>query len=168
MATTLSGNIGVTLAFDYQKIDDFNNVLDSPSFSYAFALVDGTGAGQAQKFFRDRRTVTTGANDDLDLSGTLTDAFGETLAFTAIKGILIYSVPENSTNLTVGLSSAPFVSWLGGTTPTLGPIIPGGMFFLYRPDAAGYAVTATTADILRITNAAGASATYEIILVGDA
>jgi hypothetical protein len=41
------------------------------------------------------------------------------------------------------------------------------MLLLVAPDAAGYAVTATTADILRVTNGgAGTSVVYEIVILG--
>src|SRR5688572_828573 len=100
MATTLAGVISLTLGFDYQKIDDFGNVLDAPNFSYPFTITDGTGASQAQKLLRDQRTVADGADDDIDLSGATDDAFGEALAFIAIKGMLIYSAAANTTNLT--------------------------------------------------------------------
>jgi hypothetical protein len=72
----------------------------------------------------------------------------------------------NTTNLTIGGGSAPITGFLGSTTPTIGPIRPGGFVFLGCGDAAGLgAITATTADILRITNSSGASATYQIGIV---
>jgi hypothetical protein len=42
----------------------------------------------------------------------------------------------------------------------------GGMLLLYAPDATGFAVTAATADQLKITNSAGASCDYDIVIVG--
>lgn len=45
---------------------------------------------------------------------------------------------------------------------------PGGTLLITNPGATGYAVTATTADLLRIENAdIGAAATYDIIIAGD-
>lgn len=73
----------------------------------------------------------------------------------------------NTTALTIGGGSNPVVGFLGGTTPTIGPIRPGGFVFIACPDAAGIgAVTAGTGDILRIANASGAAAVYQIAILG--
>jgi hypothetical protein len=136
------------------------------NYSFALALAAGTGAGQGNQIFQDRRTLTTGANESLDLAGTLTNLLGQTITFTKVKLIFIASLSTNTTALTVGAGSNPFVTFLGGTTPTVGPINPGGFFAIGDPGATGYVVTATTADILKVTNAAGASATYDIIIIG--
>lgn len=167
MATVLTSQLSFAFAFDYQNDGPFNTVVDAVSYSKSFALTSGVDIDQATKMFRGQRTVTTGADDDLDLATGLVDAFGVPLVFTCIKGLWIHPLPTNTTNLTIGLSAAPFATWLGGTTPTVGPIVPGGVLFVYNPSAAGYVVTATTADILRITNAAGASAVYDIFIFGE-
>jgi hypothetical protein len=167
MATSFSALMGMSFSINYQNLNDFNNAVDNFTKSYTYSLTDGTAANQAQKLFRDQRTVTTGANDDLDLAGVLLDSFGQTLTFTAIKGIWVFSLTTNTTNLTIGAGANPFATWLGGTTPTVGPIVPGGALFVYRPDAAGYTVTAGTGDILRIANSAGASAVYDIAIIGE-
>ncbi len=44
---------------------------------------------------------------------------------------------------------------------------PGGAIALVAPDATGYAVTAGTADQLKVANSAGGtSVTYDIIIIG--
>ena len=65
-------------------------------------LADGTGTNQANRAYMATRTILTGANDDLDLNGVLTDVFGNLLSLTIVKGIIIRSDPANTTNLTVG------------------------------------------------------------------
>ncbi len=134
-------------------------------------LTDGTVADAADLLFIDERTVASATNDDLDLAGSLSDAFGNTLTFAEIVAILVINGPitgsANTTDLTIGAGSNPFVGFLGGTTPTIGPIGPSGVVFIACPDAGGIgAVTASTADILRIANSSGASATYQIAILG--
>ena len=59
-----------------------------------------------------------------------------------------------------------FVTWLNAAADKV-KINPGGMFALYDPSAAAYAVTASTGDILRITETGSSNAvTYNIILIG--
>ena len=142
-----------------------------PTLRNSEALANGTAAGQADLYYIGERTVADGANDDLDLAGVITDALGNTFDAAEIVGVMIINKPSgsgnNTTDLTIGGGSNPFIGFLGGTTPTIGPLKPGATFFLASSDAAGLgAVTAGTGDILRITNGAGAANTYQIALLG--
>jgi len=132
------------------------------------ALTDGTGANKARKIFSDQRTLSTGANENLDLAGVLTDVFGTTLTFTNIKAIYISGASANTTNLTL---TAPGVNGFAGLFAALGDgiaIPPDGKFLAIAPGASGFgAVTAGTADLLNMANAAGASATYDIVIIGE-
>ena len=136
------------------------------------AWADGVGAGQANLLFTDERTVASGASDTIDLAGVLQDALGATIAGVELVGLMIVNAPKNvaapanTTNLTVGAGSNPLVGWLGGTTPTVGPIRPGGVLERFETDAAGMCpITAGTGDILTIANSAGAAATYQIVIL---
>jgi hypothetical protein len=141
----------------------------TPTIEKIQRLTDGTTANKADLIYADERTVTTGANDDIDLSGVLTDAFGVTIAAAEIVAIMIINGPisgtANSTDLTIGAGSNPFIGFLGATD-TIGPIKPAGVFMLAAGDAAGIGtVVAGTGDILRIANSSGASATYQIAII---
>jgi hypothetical protein len=144
-------------------------VVASVPLSYAFAevLSGGTGANQANQIFMDRRTLTTGATESLDLAGALTNLLGQTITFTKVKLILIVNPATNTTSLTVGnAASNQFATFLGAVTHTVGPINPGGFFAIGDPGANGYAVVAATGDLLKIANSAGASITYDIVIIG--
>ena len=136
---------------------------------YIVNLASGTGAGQADKVFHDTRTLGASANEDLDLNGAaLTDAFGVGLAFVRIKGLFVAAAAANPNPITVGgAASNGFVSWTGAATDKVS-VRPGGVFALFTgaADATGYAVTAATADLLRVTAGAGGNHSYDVILVG--
>ncbi|MDT0306125.1 hypothetical protein RM780_04000 [Streptomyces sp. DSM 44917] len=135
----------------------------------AVALTSGTGAGQADLVFSDRRTLAASASEDLDLAGVLTDALGATVSFARIKGLIISAAAANTNNVIVGgASSNGFVSWVGGATHTV-TVRPGATLALIagQADATGYAVTAGTGDLLHIANSAGStSVTYDVVLIG--
>lgn len=139
----------------------------SKSVSLSFAT--GTAAGQADLIFSDERTLGASANEDLDLAGGLTGAFGATLTFVKIKGIFIAASSANTNNIIVGgAASNQFVNWVGAGTHTV-TVKPGGVFLLSdgEGDLAGYGVTAGTGDLLRIANSgAGTSVTYDIVIWG--
>lgn len=133
-------------------------------------FTDGTTANAADIVFMDQRAVATASNDDIDLAGSLSDAFGNTITMVEVVAVLVINEPitgaANTTDLTIGAGTNPFVGFLGGTTPTVGPIGPGGVFYIACPDAGGLGtVTAGTADILRIANSSGATANYQIAIL---
>lgn len=151
--------------------NDFGTPLFTPEIAALIELANGTGVAQADLIFVDERTVASASNDDLDLAGVLANALGGTLTFVEIVAIIIINAPKsgaaNTTNLTIGGGTNPFVGFLGGTTPTIGPIRPGGFVMLGAPADVGIGtVTAGTGDILRIANSSGAGATYQIGIVG--
>lgn len=132
---------------------------------YDAELLSGTGVNQVDKIFADQRSLASGATEDLDLVGTaLTDPFGVTVSFTKVKGVFLAASANNTTNLTIGNGTNPFVGPFGAGTHSL-QLQPGGMIWLFAPHT-GWTPTATTADILKVANAAGATATYNVTIIG--
>lgn len=158
-----------------QVTGDLANSVTTTNSVLTYNWTSGTGNNQAQYEWTDERTVTTGADDDLDLAGGLTNVAGETLTFTKIKSIRIENRDTTASNVLhiKPASSNGFGTWIGGTTPYIiirggysAGVNAGGSFTLVAPDATGYAVTAGTGDVLRITNPNAGSVTYQIIIVG--
>lgn len=140
-----------------------------PSISNnTFSFTDGTGAAQIQTVFSDERSLNASSNEELDLAGVLADAFGNTITFAAIKGIIVKAAATNGDTISVGGSAANgFDSWVGATGDLV-KVNPGGIFVLLDPGATGYAVTASTGDLLKITNDnSGAAGVYQITLIGE-
>lgn len=131
-------------------------------------LSSGTAAGQADKVFADQRTLAASATEDLDLAGSLADAFGATITFVKVKALLVRAAVGNTNNVVVGAASSnPWATLLNSTgTVTLRP---GAGFLAWAgaADATGYGVTASTGDLLKIANsAAGTSVTYDVAVIG--
>jgi hypothetical protein len=135
----------------------------------ALAFATGTGAGQADLIFSDTRTIAASSNEDLDLAGGLTGAFGTSLTFAKVKGIFVAAAAGNTNNVVVGgAASNGLVNWVGDATDKV-VVKPGGILLLSvgTGDLAGYGVTAGTGDLLRIANSgAGTSVTYDIVVYG--
>lgn len=129
------------------------------------SLGSGTGANQADRLFTDRRTLAASASENLDLAGTLADAFGATLTFAKLKAVVIVAAAANTNNVNVtreGTSGVPVFLAAGDGIP----VLPGGMFVWVAPGA-GVTVTAGTGDLLAVANsAAGTSVTYDVYLLG--
>lgn len=164
----LSSMVAVYAFAEQTSAIDLGTSRAPQSLSKSMQLISGTGAGKADRVFSDRRTLAASGTEDLDLAGTLVDAFGAAITFARVKGLVISAAAANTNNVVVGAAaSAPWIALLGAThTLTLRP----GAFVAVgtgTADAVGYAVTATTADLLKIANSSsGTSVTYDIHIIG--
>ena len=130
------------------------------------ALADGTGANQADRIFTDTRTLAASATEDLDLAGSLTDAYGATITLARIKAILVKAASANTNNVNVSRPASNGVPLFLAASDGI-QVLPGGAFLWVAPNAAGIAVTAGTGDLLTFTNSSsGTSVTYDVVIVG--
>jgi len=127
-------------------------------------FANGVAAGQADSIYTSTASIATAATLTLDVKGALLDPLGTAFTPAKLKVVYIYSQPANTTNLTLfgDAASVPILN----TAATTSTLLPGGMFLMVQPPLAGIAVTATSADIIKIVNAAGATAVVDIIIVG--
>ena len=157
---------------------DLSTPDDSLSLTFTMSLTGGSGVGKGNEIWHDQRTLATAANDDLDLAGGLTDAFGQSIVFTTVRYLAIRNTSTTDTLLVGGGSdgagtaawSTPFgdasdklrIRMAATSTNT-------AWWQLPAPDATGYVVTAGTADILRIAHEAttSASVVYDIVIIGE-
>ena len=161
------GSVKQSISTSLSKSLDLSTLEDPLSQSVDHAFTGGTGALQANEQWHDKRTVAASATDQLDLSGSLTNAFGESVEFTSIKAIQIKNVSGNGASITVG---PPAVNgWV--TLMAASDVITledGAAMTISTPTAGGYAVAAGTGDLLDIVNLDGANAAeYEIVLIGN-
>jgi hypothetical protein len=165
----LTSQLNLSVQAELSALLDLATAQVPLNFTRAVGLASGTGAGQADRIFHDRRTLAASATEDLDLAGSLVDPFGATITFARIKALLIAAAAGNTNNVIVGgAATNQFLTWVGAGTHTV-VVRPGGVLALLAggADATGYAVTAGTGDLLRIANSAGGtSVDYDIVLIG--
>jgi hypothetical protein len=166
---TLNASINLAISASLVNSLDLGDVTQIVSNTSGFPLTDGTGANQAKSLFSDTRTLAASGTENLDLAGTLLDAFGAAISFTKIKALIIKASAGNTNDVLVGGAGAnACFSFFNASTDKL-RVKPGGMIALIAPDVNGYAVTAATADLLTVANsAAGTGVTYDVIIIGVA
>ncbi|WP_282698228.1 hypothetical protein [Streptomyces sp. CC208A] len=167
---TLSGTVLAVSAFaELVKTTTLGGTTRAPqSLARSMSLADGTGAGKADRVWSDRRTLAASGSEDLDLADVLLDAFGGAISFARVKGIVIAAAAGNTNNVVVGNASANAWAPLLGATGTV-TLRPGAFLAVGTgaADATGYAVTASTGDLLKIANSgAGSTVTYDIHVIG--
>lgn len=129
-------------------------------------LTNGTTDGKANLVWSDQRTLAASATENLDLAGVLSGAFGATLTFAEIVAIIVRAADGNTNNVEVGGAASNAFATPFGDASDVVVIPPGGAMMLLAPNT-GWAVTASTGDLLKIANSAGGTGvTYDILIVG--
>jgi hypothetical protein len=159
--------MGLSVRATMQETLDLKARQAALAFSRSLSLVNGVGAGQGDKVWDDIRTIAASGTDDLDLSGSLTDAFGATATFARVKGLFVSADAGNTNNVVVGGAAATqWVGPFGAATHTVA-VRPGGWFGIACSDATGWPVVNAASDLLRIANSgAGTGVTYSIVILG--
>lgn len=170
----------VTLGFDITEVasPDIGSATGRVAPSWVKTLTNGTGIDQANKIFVDSVTLAGSAAQSYDLDGAaLVGVLGQVMgAFSRIYGVFIRrtDAPAASTqdeNLLIG-GDFILTKYLIPGADTLSavtiPVHPGGCFAFIAPNATGVAVTASTGDVITITNASSAdSCTFEIVILAS-
>lgn len=144
---------------------DYRSAQDPTLFDISTVLGNGTGAGQASQVWADQRTLTPSSNENIDLAGSLTNAFGVTLTFTKIRLFIVRALSTNTNNVNVIRASSNGVVLFNAASG--GVSLAPSDFIVYGSPSVGVTVTAATGDLFNIANSAGGtSVTYDIIIVG--
>lgn len=164
---SLSATVKASVAATQTRDLDLASGSSTLSRAVAASFTNGTGLNQANLIWHDQRTLVN--TEDLDLSGALTDIYGQSVVFARIKALLLESLSSNGSNITLSRGSSNGVPLF--TAASDGIIIrPGGALLWVAPDATGIAVTASTGDILTVTNGSASSpqvsVTYNIVIIG--
>lgn len=146
--------------------NDLGNPKQRVPVNETIQLLAGTNAvNKADLLFSDTRTIAASGNEDLDLAGVLASAFGATIAAAEIVLLYIKAADANTNNVVVGpAASAGALGPFGDASDRLS-IRPGE--FLPLISQTGWAVTATSADKINVSNSgAGTGVTYDILIIG--
>ncbi len=168
MAKAFTGSMRINALGTLTDVTNIGaNLTESLSYVQQKTFSNGTGINQCNEMWSDTRTLTASSTESLDLSGVLVDDFGDSVAFTSIKAILVSASAENTNNVVIGgAASNAFGGWVNDTSDKI-VVHPGGIFCIVAPDAAGYPVTADTGDLLKVANSSsGTSVTYDIVIYG--
>lgn len=164
MALTATVKLGVN-ATQTSSVD-LGTITFPLSYANSLSYTSGTGTGAADRMFTDTRTLPASANEDIDLSGSLTDAFGVTVTFARIKAVIVVADSANTNSVNVIRPASNGVPLFLAASDGI-QLAAGEMFMWAGNGATGKAVTASTADLINIANsAAGTSVTYTIIVIG--
>jgi len=166
-------SIRATISAILGKVFDLRTATDVVNVTGSMTLSDGTGANAGNQQWTDQRTLASGANEELDMYGTLTNAFGDVINFARVRCIFIRNLSTTDTLLIGGAASNAFSTMFASATDilVLGPATSAQQSFvlLCRPDATGYVVTTGTGDKLKIAHGSttSTSLSYDVTIIGE-
>lgn len=181
MATTFSVTTSLSLVWKFKNTTGLSDVKDYTTYEVSEALTNGTANNLANDMYRNRLYLTpAAATIDLDLSGTLTNVFGEVLAFSKIRQIVVVNkgVPDVAHEVWTPTAGEYVIVGGAGTGDTWATMfnastaaaikLPSGGMFACTAPLDGWAVASGTGDKLRIALSGGgvASVDVDIILIG--
>ncbi len=165
----LTGSMKVSIDGTYTKTLDLTTPRDQLGANGAFtqSIANGAGAGQANVLWHDRRTLSAGEDDDLDLAGVLKDAFGDTVNLARIKGLLVIADANNTSKIFVGGGATHPVPLFDDPSDRIA-LDPGCSFALFVPTADGIPVSVGSADNIRVSHGDETSedVSYRIVVMG--
>lgn len=143
---------------------DLGNPKQRVAIEELLDLAAGTDAiNKADILFQDTRTLLASANEDLDLAGALSNAFGASVASAELVLLFIkaHDANTNNVNVTRPASNGVPIFLAAGDGRAIKP----GNFLLIT-DESGIAVTAATGDLINVANsAAGSPVTYDVLVL---
>lgn len=111
---------------------------------------DGDGANQVEDNPTKSHTLT-GGSDSIDLVGGFTRLDGTAITATAVKELYLEAPSTNAANVTVSFNNTN--GWMAFCTDDL-ILKPGTAVHMLTSHATGYAITASTADIVTVSGTA--------------
>lgn len=157
----------ITASFSFTQVagsqPGFVSAKDTAQRTSTTQFSSGTGDGSVDLMLRKEYTVSSGGGTQaIDLVGANTDAFGNTISFAKIKGILV----RNSSAVAVSLKPGASSAWVALLKSGSEVVIPAyGILAFGVESGNGHSISAGS-DNLLLQNDAGANATVEIIVVG--
>lgn len=168
VVATLKASVSWTAVKTVQGSEGKFSEVDAKTVTFT----TGKGSGNIDVLFKvEDATLAEGASTTYDLSGTLTDVFGEAAVFVFLKGLFIDNTSDTQSSQTeadiiVGDSGANTTAVdLFSTKTSTHKILAGGFFFI--ASKVGIPVANTTADILTLKQSGSGIARYTMVLVGE-
>ena len=171
MKLLLKGIVGTSAELGTSGKD----VTDDQSFVANEKVTFGTGTGEANQWWYDRRILAGSATDSHDLVSGLTTPTGHTIVGLVLKGIFIHNrSDETLTEAVHGVAHTISAGSLEVTCPVNGALWmktaadavfvgPGAWLAWYDP--IGIALVAGTGDLLNIVEVGTVEAAYDVVLL---
>ncbi len=167
----LTANVEALIGWDNTMTVGSRTSRDQGRHRDTFGWPDGIGQGQANLVYNELHLVTANSPTlDLDLFGSLTDAFGNTLNFLKILAILVQNKNTGNQLLRVGGAGSAndaFNAPFGGDDDGFVDVGSESTILIGGNYKHGFAVIAGNEDVLRFVNvSATEDISFEVTIIG--
>ena len=136
------------------------------AFADSEEITDGITIDKSDLIWIDQDRILNATTENIDLSGALTDVFGDTVAFAKVNGIYIHNkMTTAAQDLKVG-GAAVNAFLLFDNATDIRSVGPDGKLVIVEPSLAGITVTPGTGDILKLNAGAVVNLKFDIIIWG--
>jgi len=173
MSDALSLDIRGMLSWLRQESLALSTVADAARLEYAVNLPDGDGDGQADALWHGELELAAAAQQDLDLTALTMTMFGDTLtvSLASVKAVLIINTAtDDGEDLLIGGAGSGADAWAGpwNDDQDAKQHVPAASAALWVNRVAGWPVTGSSANVLRIKNNGSGTITAQIVIAGVA
>jgi len=176
LQTTLNVSLGWTNTVA-STLGALETIQDSATIRALTQLwLNGTIINTANTIYHDRRTLAASASETIsmydmhiDAGSAQKDALGQTIANARIKLLFVQNRSTTAGEILRVFgngASTGFTSIVAPNTSYI-PVAAGGSILFIAPSAAGYAVTATTNELVKFLNTGAASMDYDVLIIGS-
>lgn len=164
---SVTAKLDVTTTKDLGDADNLADPTDVLALSVTDSLTNGRGEDNGNLLWFDSGSIAASGSQAIDLVGSLTTAYGDTVNFDKIKGIMVVNTSTTNGSQINVVDTSGMYSVAAGDGVKLIPGSNGNSFmYIYTPDATAWDIAAGT-DTLTLTNAdASNAATYQIAVIG--
>lgn len=167
MAKTLQSTVTLSIQYTYTKSDNLGNAVETATQSNSSAYTTGDVANRVEIVYRAEVTVGAGGNVDVDIFGSVTDIFGDSVTMEVVRAMLIRNTAATAgLFLNVGPKSVAngFKEPWGDDADGFTRVGPSGAIGFDSP-VDGYNVEPTE-QIIRFHNPGGTALVAELTIIG--
>ena len=161
-STTFTGTLVVDTSWTQKKTVGSSTVTETFSELLRQSHTTGTAANQMSGVVVIDGSLTNSASATHNVSGGITNSFGDTITFTEIRFFAFYSDDTDNDTIELGdAATSEFSSWLGGTNQTVK--VAGGGLLMWTAPTTGFS---STNGNLKVTNTGTNTVTYQVYFGG--
>ncbi len=161
---SLDTSIELSVRSVLRKTLELDVAQDPLIFTRTITLTDGVGEDQSDQNFHDKRTLAASASEELDVNGSLSDTFGDTVTLARVKVLYLRNLSDGD-SLLVGGAAANALGLFSDSSDIL-KLRPGGILLITASDLTSIPIGSNDKLKLEHSGDTTSSLQYEIVLIG--
>ena len=165
MAETVTLQYDVDLRPLIQKQEGFASINAVPRLLHERTFTAGNGTGQINLLYHARHSIVTSGTSSIDLDSTLSNIVGTLSAFTKVKALAIANTSDKLSPTTAAAITVTgdWITTIFGASSSW-PLDAGGMITWMHKG--GQTVTASSGDVITLTETGTATAQVDVLIAG--